>query len=280
MKMFQILAGAESRKTDYDTKEETLRKLEEKQKQKTKTIERDDERRSKPLKKKYYNPNQMPNPIPNPMPDPVPNPMPDPVPNPTPDLSPENGYSQIAVKWIQFDSSRLLDVVEQADGANLVLKYMEVNLTNVIYSQFEGDISRRIKDILFQIRQYRAPELMLAAPYSNAVDIRAVGCIFAEMVKRKPIFCVLITGKDVMKEIISLFGLPEESEWQGAETYIFDFFGDDKFPAEATKELASSVVPGLEPEGLDLLLKMLCIDLHERISVKTVVTEQQIETDT
>ncbi|KAL7101234.1 hypothetical protein ACP275_08G043200 [Erythranthe tilingii] len=203
MKMFQILAGAESRKTDYDTKEETLRKLEEKQKQKTKTIERDDERRSKPLKKKYYNPNQMPNPIPNPMPDPVPNPMPDPVPNPTPDLSPENGYSQIAVKWIQFDSSRLLDVVEQADGANLVLKYMEVNLTNVIYSQFEGDISRRIKDILFQIRQYRAPELMLAAPYSNAVDIRAVGCIFAEMVKRKPIFCVLITAYLVCRKKVN-----------------------------------------------------------------------------
>ncbi|KAL7158281.1 hypothetical protein ABFS83_02G131900 [Erythranthe nasuta] len=138
-------------------------------------------------------------------------------------------------------------------------------------------------------RQYRAPELLIAAPYSNTVDIWAVGCIFAEMVKRKPLFSVL-TDKDVVKEIISIFGLPDESEWEGVESYMFNFFGDDPFPAEATKDLAS-VVPGLEPEGLDLLSRMLCIYPHKRITAdealqhpylrgaRVVVAEQQIETE-
>ena len=37
-------------------------------------------------------------------------------------------------------------------------------------------------------RWYRAPELLLTAPYSSAVDVWATGCIVAEMLGRKPLF--------------------------------------------------------------------------------------------
>lgn len=38
-------------------------------------------------------------------------------------------------------------------------------------------------------RWYRAPELMLAfTEYTTAVDVWSVGCIFAEMLGRKPLF--------------------------------------------------------------------------------------------
>lgn len=38
-------------------------------------------------------------------------------------------------------------------------------------------------------RWYRAPELLFGAPlYSGAVDIWAVGCIFAELIFRVPLF--------------------------------------------------------------------------------------------
>ncbi|KAL7119340.1 hypothetical protein ACP275_02G056900 [Erythranthe tilingii] len=72
----------------------------------------------------------------------------------------------------------------------------------------------------------------LAAPYSTVFDMWAMGIVF----------CVL-NDKDVPKEIISLFGLLEESEWH------------------EVKELAS-VVP--ESDGLDLLFNMLCIYPHKR----------------
>lgn len=38
-------------------------------------------------------------------------------------------------------------------------------------------------------RWYRAPELLLSwAQYTTAVDMWSVGCIFAEMLKRRPFF--------------------------------------------------------------------------------------------
>lgn len=38
-------------------------------------------------------------------------------------------------------------------------------------------------------RWYRAPELLLQCPdYTEAIDMWSVGCIFAEMINRKPLF--------------------------------------------------------------------------------------------
>lgn len=46
---------------------------------------------------------------------------------------------------------------------------------------------------------YRAPEVILLEPYTPAVDVWSIGCIFAEMLatRRKELFCheVLFYGK-------------------------------------------------------------------------------------
>ena len=43
-------------------------------------------------------------------------------------------------------------------------------------------------------RWYRAPEIMLSCQeYTKAIDIWSVGCIFAELLGRKPLFQVMIT---------------------------------------------------------------------------------------
>lgn len=40
-----------------------------------------------------------------------------------------------------------------------------------------------------QMRYYRAPELLLVNNYySTAIDMWSVGCIFAELLNRKPLF--------------------------------------------------------------------------------------------
>ena len=48
-------------------------------------------------------------------------------------------------------------------------------------------------------RWYRAPELMLSADgnYTTAIDMWSVGCIFAELLGRHPLFA----GKDFMETI-------------------------------------------------------------------------------
>jgi len=61
-------------------------------------------------------------------------------------------------------------------------------------------------------RWYRAPELLLSwKEYNSAVDIWSVGCIFAELLRRKP----FLPGTDTKNEIELIFevmGTPTEEE--------------------------------------------------------------------
>ena len=61
-------------------------------------------------------------------------------------------------------------------------------------------------------RWYRAPELLTDCQnYNDAVDVWAIGCIFAEMLRRRPFF----TGRDPSDQlhtIIRVLGSPTEEE--------------------------------------------------------------------
>lgn len=65
---------------------------------------------------------------------------------------------------------------------------------------------------------YRAPELLLKMQeYSTGVDIWSVGCIFAELATRKPIF----TGQNdqlQLNEIFKVLGTPTDSLWPNVES--------------------------------------------------------------
>merc|ERR1719359_320900 len=64
---------------------------------------------------------------------------------------------------------------------------------------------------------YRAPELIMGQrSYSTGVDIWSVGCIFAELFLRKPVF----PGKSELHQlslIYELTGVPTEDSWPGYE---------------------------------------------------------------
>ncbi|EXB93483.1 Cell division control protein 2-like protein [Morus notabilis] len=89
---------------------------------------------------------------------------------------------------------------------------------------------------------YTAPELLLGSTESSpAADMFAVGCIFAEMVNRRPLF----QGKAAnINNIFNLLGTPTEENWPGKLSEVF---------------------PNLEPHGLDLISKLLCLDPSKRI---------------
>jgi serine/threonine protein kinase len=62
---------------------------------------------------------------------------------------------------------------------------------------------------------YRSPEILLGSKhYSTAVDMWSLGCIFAEMVNRHPLF----PGDSEIDEIFRIFrilGTPNEEIWPG-----------------------------------------------------------------
>ncbi|KAL5222292.1 hypothetical protein ABZP36_027005 [Zizania latifolia] len=113
---------------------------------------------------------------------------------------------------------------------------------------------------------YRAPEVLLGSThYSTGVDIWSVGCIFAEMVRRKALF----PGDSELQQLLHIFrllGTPTDEQWPGV-TSLRDWH---EFPKWKPDDLGRAV-PSLEPEGVDLLSKMLQYDPANRISAKAAM---------
>ena len=119
-------------------------------------------------------------------------------------------------------------------------------------------------------RWYRAPELLLSCDhYSSAIDVWSVGCIFAEVLGRKP----LLPGRDYMHQldlIVSLVGTPPPEDLNfitssRARKYMENLPKRNKTPL-------STVYPSANPLGLDLIDKMLALNPQRRITVEQVST--------
>lgn len=114
-------------------------------------------------------------------------------------------------------------------------------------------------------RWYRAPEIMLSwREYTNAVDLWSVGCIFAEIIGRRPLF----PGKDYidqLKRVIEIIGSPSSDDLEN-------------IVSERTRKFVASLpykeripftmrFPKASPLAADLLERMLVFDPARRISV-------------
>ena len=111
---------------------------------------------------------------------------------------------------------------------------------------------------------YRAPDILMGSKdYNTSVDMWSVGCIFAELVTKKALF----PGKneeDQLLRIFKIMGTPAPDEWSG----ITELQGyRDDFPQFEKEDIANHV-PGLSPEGIELLEQMLVHDPNRRISAK------------
>ena len=109
---------------------------------------------------------------------------------------------------------------------------------------------------------YRAPEVLLGSRhYNTAIDIWSVGCIFAEMAMRTPLF----PGDSEIDEIFRIFrtlGTPNDETWPGVQS-LPDY--KTTFPQWSGVPLKQAV-PSLDDNGIDLLRLMLIYDPAARIS--------------
>ncbi|KAK0423353.1 hypothetical protein QR680_008099 [Steinernema hermaphroditum] len=116
---------------------------------------------------------------------------------------------------------------------------------------------------------YRAPEVLLGVnKYSMAVDIWSMGCIFAQMATKKPLF----PGDSEIDQLFKVFrvlGTPNEMMWPGIST-LRDF--KPSFPHWNGNKLNEVMNKYLDEQGLNLLQKMFIYYPVERISCKKILT--------
>eukprot|EP00698_Gefionella_okellyi_P006885 TRINITY_DN1663_c0_g1_i2.p1 TRINITY_DN1663_c0_g1~~TRINITY_DN1663_c0_g1_i2.p1 ORF type:complete len:390 (+),score=74.59 TRINITY_DN1663_c0_g1_i2:132-1301(+) len=125
-------------------------------------------------------------------------------------------------------------------------------------------------------RWYRAPEVMLSwKEYDQAIDIWSVGCIFAELLGRKPLF----PGKDYLDQIhkiIDITGTPaaedvEQVTQEKARKYLRSLPFKPKIPF-------ARMYPQANPLALDLLEKMLTFNPKKRITMEQALAHPYLQT--
>ncbi|XP_041102156.1 cyclin-dependent kinase 6-like [Polyodon spathula] len=106
---------------------------------------------------------------------------------------------------------------------------------------------------------YRAPEVLLQSSYATPVDLWSVGCIFAEMFRRRPLFRGN-SDVDQLGKIFDVIGVPGEGDWP-------DDVGLPRsaFSLRPSKPIGD-FVPDIEDLGKDLLLQFLTFNPTKRIS--------------
>ena len=117
---------------------------------------------------------------------------------------------------------------------------------------------------------YRAPEILLGcSQYSVSVDVWSVGCIFAEMVRNRPLF-TQHNPLTQLKCIFEALGTVGESDWEGV-TKLKNFPGNDAVQAGLPFEL---IFPGLDNIALDLIRQLMMINPNKRISARAALSHQ------
>jgi len=116
-------------------------------------------------------------------------------------------------------------------------------------------------------RWYRAPEVMVCDSYTEKIDVWSVGCILAEMYKRKPVFRGA-DSRDQVSKYLSLLGTPEPEDLsfitnKHAKRFVESHATDEKF----SKQKLIGLCPGIPDDALDLLFQMLQFNPEKRISV-------------
>eukprot|EP00762_Andalucia_godoyi_P004163 ANDGO_06320.mRNA.1 Cyclin-dependent kinase D-1 len=113
-------------------------------------------------------------------------------------------------------------------------------------------------------RWYRAPELLFGATeYSFEVDIWGAGCIFAELLRRCPLFRG-DSDIDQLRCILSTLGTPSDVRWPSAVN-LPDF---NKIIFEPMEPVPmSQILPaGTSADAVDLLQRMVALDPGARCS--------------
>ena len=124
-------------------------------------------------------------------------------------------------------------------------------------------------------RLYRAPEILLNSnTYTKAIDVWSVGCIFAELLCRRPIF----VAKDFLSQLrvmLKILGNPSKEDLQSsALKHKQDLFMS--MPRFEGEDFAS-IFPTANVHALDLMRRMLQINPEKRLSVDEALRHPYFE---
>ena len=204
-----------------------------------------------------------------------------------------NGLLYLHTNWVLHRDLKPANIMVTSKGE---VRIGDLGLARIFYkplhSLYNGD------KVVVTI-WYRAPELLLGSRhYTPAVDLWAVGCIFAELLSLRPIFkgeeAKMDSKKAVpfqrnqMQKIVEILGMPTKEKWPGllhqseytqlqTLSYAVRDIGNGRssgleswywntLKTSGYQEPQTSGPPG--QEGLDLLSRLLEYDPTKRLTAQ------------
>mmetsp|Transcript_5292 Transcript_5292/g.11769 ORF Transcript_5292/g.11769 Transcript_5292/m.11769 type:complete len:416 (-) Transcript_5292:68-1315(-) len=148
-------------------------------------------------------------------------------------------------------------------NANCDLKICDFGLARVNFSDEDMHICPMTEYVC--TRWYRAPEVLCSwMHYTSAIDVWSIGCIFAEMMSRKPLFPGHNTPNQV-ELIISFLGTPSQEELVKIRNEKCLKFIDKLNYTRGCR--FDDVFNGCHPVSIDFLRKTLQFDPDKRMTV-------------
>lgn len=136
---------------------------------------------------------------------------------------------------------------------------------------------------------YRPLELFFKAPvYGPEVDIWSLGCIFYEMIKRRPLFYTPMVRKEntesvneacVVQQIFTICGYPTEEDWPGWTSLSESTELFKSIKVQPTGNLDSFLTSELPTEYIKvkpLLLSMLQLNPKKRLPIEDLLTNEYL----
>ncbi|ANQ06688.1 Cdc2-related protein kinase 1 [Plasmodium coatneyi] len=181
-----------------------------------------------------------------------------------------SGVDYLHTNWVMHRDLKTTNLLYSNKG---VLKICDFGMARKFGHINNHNITKNVVTLW-----YRAPELLLGERcYTNKIDIWSVGCIFAEMILKKPLF-IGENEIDQILKILNLLGLPDREDYPEFYEYSFisknkELFKKKKIKMNVTK--IRSHFPNvanqfsglyLSDTGLDLLQQLLHFNPKNRIS--------------
>lgn len=202
-----------------------------------------------------------------------------------------NGLLYLHSNWVLHRDLKPANIMVTSKGE---VRIGDLGLARLFYKPLHNLFSG---DKVVVTIWYRAPELLLGSRhYTPAVDLWAVGCIFAELLSLRPIFkgeeAKMDSKKTVpfqrnqMQKITEILGMPTKEQWpglvhqpeysqlqslpyssrdasntRGLETWYWSILKSSNYPSEP-----ASAYPG--QQGFDLLSRLLEYDPAKRLTAQ------------
>jgi len=197
-----------------------------------------------------------------------------------------NGIHYLHANWVLHRDLKPANILVMGDGPERgTVKIADMGFARLFHSPLKALADLDPVVVTFW---YRAPELLLGARhYTKAIDIWAIGCIFAELLTSEPIFhCRQEDIKtstpynhDQLDRIFTVMGFPSEKDWPDIvrmpeyQTLLKDFRRNNYTASSLAKYMDRHKVKN-DSKAFILLQKLLTIDPTKRITSEDALNDE------